>query len=83
MGKLDGFAKLTFAEDTPRVTGGSAAWHRPPEVRLERVQADGYLRVLRPEGLVPLARLWPAACDHDEVLVEIKRAGDHVGIGEI
>ncbi|WP_437850806.1 hypothetical protein [Sorangium sp. So ce363] len=83
MGKLDGFAKLTFAEDTPRVTDGSAAWHRPPEVRLERVQADGYLRVLRPDGLARLAAPWPAACDHDEVLVEIKMAGDHVDIGEI
>ncbi|WP_437730840.1 hypothetical protein [Sorangium sp. So ce1335] len=29
-GKLDGFAKLTFAEVTPSVTAGSAAWHRPP-----------------------------------------------------
>ncbi|MGK3992043.1 hypothetical protein [Sorangium sp. So ce1024] len=82
MGKLDGFAKLTFAEETPSVTAGSAAWHGPPEVRLERVQADGYLRVLRPDGLVPLAAPWPEACDHHEVVVEIKMAGDHVGIVE-
>ncbi|WP_437730830.1 hypothetical protein [Sorangium sp. So ce1335] len=83
MGKLDGFAKLTFAEVTQGVTAGSAAWHRPPEVRLERVQADGHLRVLRPEGLAPLAHPWPEACDHDEVLVEIKMAGDHVDIVEL
>ncbi|XXX73383.1 hypothetical protein WMF30_37660 [Sorangium sp. So ce134] len=83
MGKLDGFAKLTFAEVTPTVTAGSAAWHRPPEVRLERVQADGYLRVVRPDGLVPLAAPWPEACDHDEVVVEIKMVGDHVDIVEL
>ncbi|WP_433927587.1 hypothetical protein AB3662_31285 [Sorangium cellulosum] len=83
MGKLDGFAKLTFAEVTPSVTAGSAVWHRPPEVQLERVQADGYLRVLRSDGLAPLAAPWPAARFHDEVVVEIKMAGDHVDIVEL
>ncbi|AUX45373.1 hypothetical protein SOCE26_068550 [Sorangium cellulosum] len=83
VGNLEGFAKQTCAEEAPRFTAGSAAWHRPPEIRLERVQADGYLRVLRPDGLAPLAAPWPAACDHDEVLVEIKMAGDHVDIVEL
>ncbi|WP_437644241.1 hypothetical protein [Sorangium sp. So ce362] len=38
MGKLG-----RFAEETLRVTAGAAAWQDAPEVRLERVQADGYL----------------------------------------
>ncbi|AUX27530.1 hypothetical protein SOCEGT47_081240 [Sorangium cellulosum] len=83
VGKLDRFAKVTFAEETARVTRGAAAWHDAPEVRLERVQADGYLRVLRPEELASLAAPWPEAREHDEALVELKMAGDHVDVVQV
>ncbi|WP_437924204.1 hypothetical protein WMF37_34895 [Sorangium sp. So ce291] len=83
MGKLDRFAKETFAEETSRVTGGAAAWEDAPEVRLERVQADGYLRVLRPEGLALLAAPWPEIRAHEEALVELKLAGDHLDVREV
>lgn len=83
VGKLDRFAKETFAEETARVTRGAAAWHDAPEVRLKRVQADGYLRVLRPEELASLAAPWPEAREHDEALVELKMAGDHVDVVQV
>ncbi|WP_437741778.1 hypothetical protein WMF39_40255 [Sorangium sp. So ce1504] len=83
VGKLDRFAKQTFAEEAVRVTGGAAEWQEAPEVRLDRVQADGYLRVLRPDGLAPLAAPWPEARGHDETLVELKMPGDHVDVVEL
>ncbi|WP_165372960.1 hypothetical protein [Sorangium cellulosum] len=53
--------KETFAEETARITRGASAWHDAPEVRIERVQVDGYLLVLRPDGLASLAVPWPEA----------------------
>ncbi|WP_234022682.1 hypothetical protein [Sorangium cellulosum] len=47
------------------------------------MQADGYLRVLRPEGLASLAAPWPEARDHKEVLVDLNVAGKHVGVVEL
>jgi hypothetical protein len=41
MGQLEQFAQRTFAEETERTTGGAAGWQDPPEIRLEKVTADG------------------------------------------
>jgi hypothetical protein len=78
MGHAELFAKRTFAEETERVTGGAAGWQDPPEIRLEKVQSDGFLVVRRPHLLEHLAAPWPAAQAHDEVMLELKLAGDHV-----
>ena len=78
MGQADLFAKRTFAEETERVTGGAVAWQDPPEVRLEKVQNDGFLVVRTPHLLAPLAAPWPEARAHEEVMVELKMPGDHV-----
>lgn len=83
MGQSDLFAKKTFAEETERVTGGAAAWQDPPEIRLEKVQSDGLLVIRRPDLLIALSAPWPEARPHDEVMVELKLAGDHVDREEI
>ncbi len=43
MGRLELFAQQTFADETERITEGAAEWRDPPEIRLEKVQSDGYL----------------------------------------
>jgi len=83
MGQPDLFAKKTFAEETERITGGAVAWQDPSEIRLEKVQSDGLLVIRRPDLLVPLTAPWPEARPHDEVMVELKLAGDHVDREEI
>ncbi|MGK3986955.1 hypothetical protein WME99_28205 [Sorangium sp. So ce136] len=80
MGRLDRFAKQTFAAGAVRFVVSPTAWKEAPEVRRERVQVAGHLRVLRPEGL---AAPWPEARDHEEVLVELKLAGDCVDVAEV
>ena len=44
MGRPEQFAQRTFAEETERVTKGAAGWQDPPEIRLEKVQSDGFQR---------------------------------------
>jgi hypothetical protein len=78
MGQPDLFAKKTFAEETERVTGGAVIWQDPPEIRLEKVQSDGLLLIRRPDRLGQLAAPWPEAQAHEEVMAELKLAGDHV-----
>ncbi|WP_438044086.1 hypothetical protein [Sorangium sp. So ce128] len=78
MGQPDLFAKRTFAEETERLTGGAITWQDPPEIRLEKVQCDGLLLIHRPALLVELTAPWPEARGHEEVMVELKLAGDHV-----
>ncbi len=78
MGQSDLFAKATFAKETERITCGAATWQDPPEIRLEKVQGDGLLLVREPRLLGRLATPWPAAETHEEILVELKLAGDHV-----
>jgi len=80
MGQPDQFAKRTFAEETERVTGGAVAWQDPPEMGLSHVQADGMLIVRRRELLAGLAAPWPDAGAHDEALLELKMAGDHLDV---
>jgi hypothetical protein len=77
MGYLELFAQRTFAEETERITGGAVGWQAPPEIRLEKVQSDGVLVIRRPPLLEHLAAPWPAAGRHDEVMLELKLAGNH------
>jgi hypothetical protein len=78
MGHLELFAQRTFAEETERITGGAAGWQDPPEIRLEKVQSDGFLVIRRPHLLEHLAAPWPAAQPHGEVMLELKLAGNHL-----
>jgi hypothetical protein len=78
MGHLEQFAQRTFAEETERITGGGAGWQDPPEIRLEKVQADGLLVIRRPQLLERLAAPWPEARRDAEVMVELKLAGNHL-----
>ncbi len=78
MGQPDQFAKRTFAEETERITDGAARWQDPPEIRLEKVQCDGFLVINRPDRLGRLPAPWSEARAHDEVIIELKLAGDHV-----
>ena len=78
MGHLELFAQRTFAEETERITGGAAGWQDPPEIRLEKVQSDGLLVIRRPHLLAHLAAPWSQAQPHDEVMLELKLAGNHL-----
>ncbi|WP_437280606.1 hypothetical protein WME90_08605 [Sorangium sp. So ce375] len=83
MGQPDLFAKRTFAEETERVTAGAVMWQDPPEIRLERVQADGLLAIRRPGLLAHLPPPWPAAQAYEEIVVELKLAGDHLDMSAV
>jgi hypothetical protein len=78
MGYLEIFAQQTFAEETERITAGAAGWQDPPEIRLQKVQADGFLVIRRPELLAHLTAPWPLGESHDEVMIELKLAGNHL-----
>jgi hypothetical protein len=78
MGYQELFAQQTFAEETERITGGAAGWQDPPEIRLEKVQADGFLMVRKPQPLEHLTAPWPLAQPHGEVMLELKLAGNHL-----
>jgi hypothetical protein len=78
MGQPEQFAKDTFAEEVEPNTHGALAWADPPESRLSKVQPDGMLRVLAPERVPELEAPWSAAAGFDEILLEVKMAGDHL-----
>jgi hypothetical protein len=78
MGYVELFAQQTFAEETERLTGGAAGWADPPEIRLERVQSDGFLVIRQPQLLEHLGPPWSVAQPHDEVMLELKLPGNHV-----
>jgi hypothetical protein len=78
VGQADQLAKRTFAEETEPITSGDVTWLDPPEIGLHKVQADGYLVVHGRTHIGSLPWPWPAAGAHDQVLLEIKMAGDHV-----
>jgi hypothetical protein len=78
MGHLELFAQRTFAEETERITGGAVAWHDPPEIRLQKVTSDGMLVIRQPQRLKHLAAPWSEAQLHDEVMLELKLAGNHL-----
>lgn len=73
MGQPELFAQRTFAEDTE----GAARWQDPPEIRLEN-ETSGVLVIRRPRLLEHLPAPWPEALPHDEVMIELKLAGDHL-----
>jgi hypothetical protein len=83
MGHPEQFAQRTFAAETELVTGGAAQWQDPPEIRLEKVQSDGFLVVRDPHPLKRLAAPWPEAQLHIEVMIELKLAGNHLDRKEI
>lgn len=78
MGRLDQLAKQTFAEETEKITNGAAVWGPVPEIGLTEVRGDGLLLIRDPQRLKALAPPWPEACEHDEILVELKMPGDHL-----
>lgn len=78
MAQPEQFGKRTFAVEAAEITTGEATWQDPPEVRLVKVHADGYLHIHGRERLSALPFPWPEAVAHDEVLVEIKMARDHL-----
>ena len=83
MGQPEQFAQRTFAEETERVTGGAAEWQDPPEIRLGKVQADGFLVIREPTRLHHLPAPWPEAQPHVEVMIELKLAGNHLDRKEV
>jgi hypothetical protein len=78
MGRQEQFAQRTFVEETKQITGDAAGWEDPPEIRLEKVQADGLLVIRRPQQLQHLASPWPEARFDEEVMLELKLAGNHL-----
>jgi hypothetical protein len=50
MGQPELFVQQTFAKETERITAGAAGWQDPPEIRLDKVQSDGFLVIRRPQG---------------------------------
>jgi len=78
MGQLEQFAQQTFADETERTTGGAVGWQDPPEIRLEKVTADGFLIIRQPQLLAQLPAPWPEARPHGEVMIELKLAGNHL-----
>jgi hypothetical protein len=78
MGHLEMFAQRTFAEETERITDGAVGWQDPPEIRLEKVQSDGFLVIRRPHQLAHMISPWPEARPHREVMLELKLAGNHL-----
>jgi hypothetical protein len=83
MGQSEQLAQQTFAEETERTTDGAAGWRDPPEIRLDKVQSDGFLVIHRPHGLAHLPAPWPLAQPHGEVMIELKLAGNHLDRKEI
>jgi hypothetical protein len=78
MGHPELFAQRTFAEETERITGGAVGWQDPPEIRLGKVTSDGLLMVRRRSLLASLAAPWSEAQPDDEVMIELKLAGNHL-----
>jgi hypothetical protein len=79
VGQLDQFAKQMFAEETEQVTGGAVRWQLPPELNLSEVRLDGLLLVRDHTPLAALPAPWSEiGADVDELILEIKLAGDHV-----
>src|SRR5215207_28921 len=83
MGHPEQFAQRTFAEETERVTRGAAGWQDPPEIRLEKVQSDGFLVIRQPHLLQRMPAPWPEAQLHVEVMIELKLAGNHLDREEV
>ena len=83
MGQPDQFAKRTFAVETAVLTHGAVTWKDPPEISLTHIQGDGTLLVRRSSRQPDLDPPWGYAHGHDEIQLEIKMAGDHLGLAAI
>jgi hypothetical protein len=82
MGRLDQYAKEIFANETPAITQGGAAWQPPAEINLTEVRLDGCLIVRDPARLLHLPAPWSEAREHDEIVVDVKMQGDHLDMYE-
>src|ERR1700760_737966 len=78
MGQLDQFAKQMFAEETEGVTHGAMVFQGPLELNMSEVRLDGLLAVREPSRLAELSAPWCEAREHDEIVMELKMAGDHL-----
>ncbi len=79
MGRLDQFAKQTFADETPLATANALSFEVPAETSLLKyVRADGVLRVCAPAVVATLPLPWSLAHAHEFVCVELKMQGDHL-----
>jgi hypothetical protein len=79
VGQLDQFAKLTFEEETEIVTQGAVSFQVPAEIAMYQIRGDGLLLTRQPERVGSLAYPWPEVGPHEEVFVEVKMPGDHLG----
>jgi hypothetical protein len=75
---LDQFAKDTFEAETPVITHEAMAWKPPEELGLSEVRLDGLFIVRASRPLAALPAPWSAAAGHDDVVIEVKMAGDHL-----
>ncbi|HEU4411483.1 MAG TPA: hypothetical protein VFS43_39930 [Polyangiaceae bacterium] len=78
MGQPEQFVKQLFAEEASALTGGAVAWRGPVELGLSEVRLDGLLRLLAPARLAALPAPWSLGQSADEVVLELKLAGDHL-----
>jgi hypothetical protein len=80
VGQPDQFAKRTFEDETAVLTHGAVTWQDPPETSLTHLQGDGRLLVRRSGRLPRLDPPWRYVRGHDEIPLEIKLAGDPLGL---
>lgn len=80
MGRLDQYAKEIFAQETPAVTHGGAVFQPPTELNLSEVRLDGSLLVRDAGRLGGLAAPWCFAGTENEIALEIKMQGEHLGM---
>src|SRR5688572_12281746 len=80
MGQLEQFAKQLFEQETSALTHGALAWQAPPEIGLAEVRLDGLLLVRLPARLASLLAPWSLAATSDEIVIELKMAGDHLDV---
>jgi len=78
VGTLDQFAKDTFEAETPVITQEAMEWRPPEELGLSEVRLDGLFVVRKSQPLAALPPPWSVAAGHDDVVVEVKMAGDHL-----
>jgi len=78
IGQPEQFARRTFAEETEHITGGAVSWQPLPEIRPETLTCDGFFVIRQPHLLEHLGAPWPEARPHDEVMLDLKLAGNHL-----
>lgn len=78
MGRLDQFAKKTFADETPIATNQALVFEVPAETPLTHVRADALLRVRAPHAIGALRLPWTLVEGHEVACVELKMQRDHL-----